>query len=158
VVAPTPAELAAAEQEARQEAASRNQGDSHAGNGARSNQTTTGAGNQTTSQTQPRTVQPTDGTAADSALDSLLPPPVEPSDPSSAPSSSHSLLSGAGVMLFGLLALALVILGIAAVPRRSGATSGFTAVVGHHRLEISLIGTAVLACALIGLVIALLSP
>jgi hypothetical protein len=147
----------AAEREARQEAASRNQGDSQEGNGAPSNQTTSEAVNQTPSETQPGTLQPTEGTAADSALDSLLPPPVESSDPSSASSSSHSLLSGAGVMLFGLLALALVILGIAAVPRRSGTTSGFTAVVGHHRLEIGLIGTAVLACALIGLVIAVVS-
>lgn len=150
MVAPTPAELAAA----AQDAASRNQGDSQERNGAPSNQTTSEAGNQTTSETQPPTDQPT----ADSALDSLLPPPVEPSDPSSAPSPSHSLLSGgAGPVLFGLLALVILVLGIAVVPRRWRTSGGFTAVVSHHRLELGLIGATVLAVGLIGMLIALLS-
>ena len=66
------------------------------------------------------------------------------------------MLRSAGPILVGLLFLAIVLLGLAAMPSRS-VSGGFTALVDQRRLEIALIGTTVLAAAAIGLLVALIS-
>jgi hypothetical protein len=71
-------------------------------------------------------------------------------------SSSDSLLRSAGPILVGLLVIAVVLLGLAAIPP-SSTGSGLASLVEHRRLELSLIGMAVLAAAVIGLIVALLS-
>lgn len=77
--------------------------------------------------------------------------------PSTPGDSQSSTLEGVIPILAGLLALAAILLGLAAVPPRSGplAVASFLAA---RRLELGLIGAAFLASAGIGLVIALVSP
>jgi hypothetical protein len=110
-----------------------------------------------TSKPRVDSAQSADGTVLDSALDPTLPPPVQPADLSSGSTSSRSLLSGAGPVLFGLLAVVILVVGIAVVPRRWRTSGGFTAVVSHHRVELGLVGATLLAAGLIALLIALLS-
>ena len=81
---------------------------------------------------------------------------VTPVASTSAASSSESMLRSAGPILLGLLLLAVGLLGLAAIPSRS-VSGGFTALVDQRRLEIALIGTTVLAAAVIGLLVALIS-
>jgi hypothetical protein len=67
-----------------------------------------------------------------------------------------STLGSATPILVGLLILAVVLLGLAAIPPHS-LRGEFGATLVHRRLELGLIGTAVLASAAIGLVLAVLS-
>jgi hypothetical protein len=73
-----------------------------------------------------------------------------------AASPSDSLLRSAGPILIGLLILAVVLLGLAAIPPSSNG-GGIASLVEHRRMELSLIGMTVLAAAIIGLIVALLS-
>ncbi len=66
------------------------------------------------------------------------------------------MLRSAGPILVGLLLLAVALLGLAAIPSRS-VSGGFVSLVDQRRLEIGLIGTTVLAAAVIGLLVALIS-
>jgi hypothetical protein len=70
--------------------------------------------------------------------------------------SSESLLRTAGPFLLGLLVIAVALLVLAAIPSRN-VSGGFGALVEQRRVEIGLIGTTVLAAAVIGLLVALIS-
>ncbi len=97
---------------------------------------------------------------ADAQITPPSDPPVEteaPAQPLAAPAafaaSDDSTLSGAAPLLLGLLGLAIVLLGLAALPPWTLRRSSVSAMVAHRRLEIGLVGTAVLASAAIGLLI-----
>jgi len=62
-------------------------------------------------------------------------------------------LAGAAPLLLGLLGLAIVLLGLAALPPWTMRTSSLSGLIATRRLEIGLVGTAVLASAAIGLLI-----
>jgi hypothetical protein len=81
---------------------------------------------------------------------------VTPLASTSPASSSGSMLGSAGPILLGLLLLAVGMLVLAALPSRS-VSGGLTSIVDQRRLEIGLIGTTVLAAAVIGLLVALIS-
>jgi hypothetical protein len=81
---------------------------------------------------------------------------VTPLASTSPASSSGSMLGSAGPILLGLLLFAVGLLVLAALPSRS-VSGGFTALVDQRRLEIALIGTTVLAAAVIGLLVSLIS-
>jgi hypothetical protein len=67
---------------------------------------------------------------------------------------SHSSSRGVATpVLLGLLALAILLLGLAALPSSTIREAHLAAVVAHRRLEIGLLGTAVLASAAIGLLV-----
>jgi hypothetical protein len=71
------------------------------------------------------------------------------------PLDESNTLTGALPILAGLLALAAILLGLAAMPGR--VTNGVANVLSARRLELCLIGAAVLASAAIGLVLTLLA-
>ena len=98
-------------------------------------------------------------TAASLDAEPAASPALEPvaAVASTAPaSSSESMLRSAGPILVGLLLLAVGLLVLAAIPSRS-VSGGFASLVDQRRLEIGLIGTTVLAAAVIGLLVALIS-
>jgi hypothetical protein len=66
------------------------------------------------------------------------------------------MLETTGPILLGLLIAAVVLLGLAAIPPPS-IGGGLASLVEHRRLELGLIGMAILTAAAIGLVIAVLS-
>ena len=74
--------------------------------------------------------------------------------PFSEPAPGASSLAGAGPILLGLLGLAVLLLGVAALPPWSIRSPALAGLLVHRRLEIGLVGTAVLASAAIGLAIA----
>ena len=74
--------------------------------------------------------------------------------PFSEPPSGVSSLAGAGPILLGLLGLAVLLLGVAALPPWSIRSPALAGLLVQRRLEIGLVGTAVLASAAIGLAIA----
>jgi hypothetical protein len=69
------------------------------------------------------------------------------------PASDSSSRGVATPVLLGLLALAILLLGLAALPSSTIREAHLAAVVAHRRLEIGLLGTAVLASAAIGLLV-----
>jgi hypothetical protein len=71
--------------------------------------------------------------------------------------SGSSSLRGAAPVLVGLLALAVVLLSLAAVPPWTFRSPTVAGLLTQRRLEIGLIGTAVLASAAIGLVVAVIA-
>jgi hypothetical protein len=68
-----------------------------------------------------------------------------------------SSLSGAAPVLLGLLGLAILLLGAAALPPWTIRSTAFAGLLATRRLEIGLIGAAVLASAAIGLAIAVVA-
>lgn len=66
-------------------------------------------------------------------------------------------LSGATPFLLGLLGLAIVLLGLAALPPSAVRHSSVGVVVAERRLEIGLLGTAVLLGAAVGLLVSVLA-
>ena len=74
-----------------------------------------------------------------------------------AASKGNTSLSGAAPLLLGLLGLAIILLGLAALPPWTMRTSQFSALIATRRLEIGLVGTAVLASAAIGLLITIVA-
>lgn len=105
--------------------------------------------------TEPDTVE----APPSAAVQTIEPEPAAQASPPAAlqPAGSSSSLAGAAPVLLGLLGLAVLLLGVAALPPwtvRSAAVAGLLAT---RRLEIGLIGAAVLASAAIGLVIAIVA-
>lgn len=86
----------------------------------------------------------------------------EPAAQASAPpiaqtSGGSSSLSNAAPVLLGLLGLAVLLLGAAAIPPGTVRSNTFAELLATRRLEIGLIGAAVLASAAIGLLIAIVA-
>lgn len=68
-----------------------------------------------------------------------------------------SALPGAAPVLLGLLALSIVLLGLAAVPPWRIRADALAGLVSGRRLELGLVGAAVLACAVVGLLVTVLA-
>ena len=86
----------------------------------------------------------------------------EPAAQASAPplaqaAGGSSSLSNAAPVLLGLLGLAVLLLGVAAIPPWTVRSNTFGELLATRRLEIGLIGAAVLASAAIGLVVAIVA-
>jgi hypothetical protein len=89
----------------------------------------------------------------------VQPEPAAEASPALAPQASEgsSSLSGAAPVLLGLLGLAILLLGVAALPPWTIRSAAFAGLLATRRLEIGLIGAAVLASAAIGLAIAVVA-
>jgi hypothetical protein len=96
---------------------------------------------------------------ADPAPETVAPEPTAEIQAAPAPAlplDEPNALSGAFPILAGLLALAAILLGLAAMPGRI-TTNAVASVLTARRLELCLIGAAVLASAAIGLVLTVLA-
>ncbi|MCC6222620.1 MAG: hypothetical protein IT201_03905 [Thermoleophilia bacterium] len=89
----------------------------------------------------------------------IEPEPAAQASPSAAlqPAGNPSSLAGAAPVLLGLFGLAVLLLGVAAIPPWSVRSSAVAGLLAARRLELGLIGAAVLASAAIGLVVAILA-
>lgn len=101
---------------------------------------------QTTARPETEPVTQTKGTAPAT--------PVGSSQAAPAGASSASLLTRAAPVLLGLLGVAIVLLGLAALPPARRRASALSVLVAERRVEIGLVGGAALASAAIGLVVA----
>jgi hypothetical protein len=97
-----------------------------------------------TAETPPAT-QPEEAVSETPEADAQAAPPADP---------GGSLLSRAAPILLGLLGVAIVLLGLAALPPARRRASTLSVLVAERRIEIGLIGGAALASAAIGLVVA----
>jgi hypothetical protein len=105
----------------------------------------------------PARAEPKPETAAPTPASQRIGQPQAAAPVRSFPSSNDSALSNAAPVLLGMFGLALVLLVLAAIPPWHIRQTQLAGLLAHRRVELGLIGTAVLAAAAIGLVIALLA-